>query len=484
MSGLITVNAALAAYCQQAAQAKVLALDTEFIRQSTLAPKLGLIQMFDGAALALVDPLEITDWAPFIRLMSDNRIVKLLHSCSEDIEALATIGVIDINPLFDTQLAAELIGWKQVPTIALSHLSAAERRAYVLADNKLALNAGWDKEILAIELQALVDLEFDVEITGFSLAEVDLAIDEASEASTDGPLSPEDAVPTVSGEPVTCMGDLWELGRHRLLCGDTRDAGGMDRLMAGQRADLVFTDPPYNVAIDGNVCGLGSVKHREFAFASGEMSESQFTGFLAETLGNIARVMRDGAIAYVCMDWRHMGELVAAGEQCFTELKNLVVWNKTNGGMGAFYRSKHELVFVFKQGTATHTHSFGLGETGRYRTNVWDYAGISSIGASRSDELAMHPTVKPVALIADAIRDCSRRGEIVLDGFGGSGSTLIAAEKTGRSARLIEYDPIYCDTIIRRWQDYTGKRACLAGTSDCFEDVADQRRDLGREAAE
>ena len=380
--------------------------------------------------------------------------------------------------------AARLLGRKTVPTLSLSHLSDAERRAYVLADNKLAMNAGWDKEILAIELQALVDLEFDVELTGFSLAEVDLAIDEANEASIEGPLEPEDAVPAVTGEPVTRMGDIWHLGRHRLLCGDTRDVAAMDQLMGGERADLVFTDPPYNVAIDGNVCGLGSVKHREFAFASGEMSQGQFTTFLAETLGNIARVMRDGAIAYVCMDWRHMGELLAAGEQCFTELKNLVVWNKTNGGMGAFYRSKHELVFVFKQGSAAHTNSFGLGETGRYRTNVWDYAGISSIGASRSDELAMHPTVKPVALIADAIRDCSRRGEIVLDGFGGSGSTLIAAEKTGRSARVVEYDPVYCDTIIRRWQDYTGKRARISGSNDCFEDVGDERLGFGREAAE
>ena len=380
--------------------------------------------------------------------------------------------------------AARLLGRKTVPTLSLSHLSDAERRAYVLADNKLAMNAGWDKEILAIELQALVDLEFDIELTGFSLAEVDLAIDEANEASIKGPLEPEDAVPAVTGEPVTRMGDIWHLGRHRLLCGDTRDVTAMDQLMGGERADLVFTDPPYNVAIDGNVCGLGSVKHREFAFASGEMSQGQFTTFLAETLGNIARVMRDGAIAYVCMDWRHMGELLAAGEQCFTELKNLVVWNKTNGGMGAFYRSKHELVFVFKQGTAAHTNSFGLGETGRYRTNVWDYAGISSIGASRSDELAMHPTVKPVALIADAIRDCSRRGEIVLDGFGGSGSTLIAAEKTGRSARVVEYDPVYCDTIIRRWQDYTGKRARISGSNDCFEDVGDERLGFGREAAE
>jgi DNA modification methylase len=237
----------------------------------------------------------------------------------------------------------------------------------------------------------------------------------------------------------------------------------------------VFTDPPYNVKIDGNVCGLGSVKHREFAFASGEMSEHQFTCFLESSLGNAAKVMRDGAIAFVCMDWRHMGELLAAGRAVFTELKNLVVWNKSNGGMGAFYRSKHELIFAFKQGTAEHTNSFGLGDTGRYRTNVWDYAGISSIGGARAEELAMHPTVKPVALIADAIRDCSRRGEVVLDCFGGSGSTLIAAEKTGRRARLIEYDPLYCDTIVRRWEKLTGKRATLGEDGETFEDLVEER---------
>lgn len=370
---------------------------------------------------------------------------------------------------------AKLLGWKTVPTLALSHLSEAERRAYVLADNKLALNAGWDKEILAIELQGLVDLDFEVELTGFSLAEIDLVLDEADEADPAAPDAPEDAVPAVTDNPVSRMGDLWLLGRHKLLCGDTRRPADMEVLLGNERADLVFTDPPYNVAIDGNVCGLGSVKHREFAFASGEMNRVQFTAFLTDTLGNMGRHLRDGAIAFVCMDWRHMGELLEAGEAVFTEFKNLVVWNKTNGGMGAFYRSKHELVFVFKQGDAPHTNSFGLGETGRYRTNVWDYAGISSIGAGRSEELAMHPTVKPVALIADAIRDCSRRGEIVLDGFGGSGSTLIAAEKTGRHARLIEYDPLYCDTIIRRWEQLPGKRAVLAATGEVFEDVADLR---------
>ncbi|NOU03128.1 MAG: ParB N-terminal domain-containing protein [Novosphingobium sp.] len=382
--------------------------------------------------------------------------------------------------------AAKLLGWKNVPTIALSHLSEAERRAYVLADNKLALNAGWDKEILAIELQALVDLDFDVELTGFSVAEIDLALDEADEAHPDRTDAPEDEVVFASGLPVSRQGDLWLLGRHKLLCGDSRSSVDFEALLGKDKVDLVFTDPPYNVKIDGNVCGLGSIRHREFAFASGKMSESEFTRFLIDTLGNAASVMRDGAIAYVCMDWRHMGELLAAGNSVFTELKNLVVWNKSNGGMGAFYRSKHELIFVFKQGTAEHTNSFGLGETGRYRTNVWDYAGISSISGSRSEELAMHPTVKPVAMIADAIRDCSRRGEIVLDCFGGSGSSLIASEKTGRSARLIEYDPLYCDTIVRRWEKLTGKRAVLAVTRDCFEDVTEQRLelDLNAEAAE
>lgn len=367
--------------------------------------------------------------------------------------------------------AAKLLGMKTVPTLALSHLSDAERRAYVLADNKLALNAGWDTEILAIELQGLIDLDFDVELTGFSLAEIDMTLDRAVDAAPDGTDAPEDAVTATGGPAVTRQGDLWLLGRHRLLCGDARSPDDFALLMANERADMVFTDPPFNTKIDGHVTGLGRVRHREFAFASGEMSDGEFTSFLGTTLGNIATHMRDGAIAFVCMDWRHMGELLAAGRQAFTELKNLIVWNKTNGGMGSFYRSKHELIFAFKQGAAPHTNSFGLGETGRYRTNVWDYAGISSLGPDRAEELAMHPTVKPVALIADALRDCSRRGEIVLDGFAGSGSTLIAAEKTGRIARLIEFDPLYCDTIVRRWQAYTGKQAVLGATGQAFENI-------------
>jgi len=371
-------------------------------------------------------------------------------------------------------MAAKELGLNEVPTLKLSHLTAEERRAYVLADNKLVLNAGWDTETLAIELQALIDIDFDVSLTGFSVAEIDLTIDAVNEASPSKP-DKEDAVPEPPAEPVSRSGDIWLLGRHKLLCGDARSCSDIVRLMADSKADLVFTDPPYNVRVDGNVCGSGSIRHREFAFASGEMSKDQFTGFLAETLGNASAVCRDGAIAFVCMDWRHMSELLKAGSSVFSELKNLCVWNKTNGGMGTFYRSKHELVFVFKVGMAPHTNNFGLGESGRYRTNVWNYAGISSSGSSRMQELEMHPTVKPVAMIAEAIKDCTKRGELVLDVFAGSGSTLIAAQACGRMARVVEYDPIYCDTIIARWEQYSGIPAMLEGTGIQFDEVARQR---------
>ncbi|MGU9982591.1 site-specific DNA-methyltransferase [Phreatobacter sp. HK31-P] len=373
-------------------------------------------------------------------------------------------------------MAAKQLGLAEVPVIRLSHLSATERRAYVLADNKLALNAGWDTELLAIELQGLIDLDFDLSLTGFSIAEIDFVLDEAKESATTeaGPL---DHVPIAGSRAVTREGDLWILGRHKLLCGDARRGADYALLLGNEPADLIFTDPPYNVPIDGHVCGSGGIRHREFAMASGEMSSAEFTEFLRTCLSNAADHSRDGAIAFVCMDWRHMGELLTAGNAAFTELKNLCVWNKTNGGMGSFYRSKHELVFVFKVGTAPHTNSFGLGDTGRYRTNVWDYAGISSAGRERMEELAMHPTVKPVALVADAIRDCSRRGEIVLDAFGGSGSTLIAADMCGRRARLIEFDPLYCDTIVRRWETLTGKDAVLASDGGTFGDLASERAD-------
>jgi DNA modification methylase len=371
--------------------------------------------------------------------------------------------------------AAKLLGIETVPALRLSHLTEAERRAYVLADNKLALNAGWDREMLAIELQGLVDLDFEVELSGFSLAEVDIVLDEARESATDGAdASIEDAIPPYrhDGPAVTQPGDLWIVGRHRLICGDARDAGAYAALLGDEAVDLMCTDPPYNVPIDGHVCGSGRIRHRNFAMGVGEMNKDQFTRFLVDTLGLAAARCRDGAIAFVFMDWRHMVELLNAGEQVFSELKNLCVWNKTNGGMGTFYRSKHELICVFKVGTAPHVNTFGLGNTGRYRTNVWEYAGVNTFREGRLDDLELHPTVKPVDLVADAIKDCSRRGAIVLDPFGGSGTTMIAAQKSGRLARLIEYDPAYCDVILRRFEAITGTSAVLALSGQTFEDVA------------
>lgn len=373
--------------------------------------------------------------------------------------------------------AAKLLGLGTVPTICLAHLNEVERRAYLIADNKIALNASWDQELLAGEIQALIDNGIEIEETGFTIAEADILIEEAGEASSvlKKKADAEDRLPAVEALAVTRMGDVWQLGRHRLVCGDARDPEAYGALLGDEVADLMFTDPPYNVNIDGNVCGKGSIKHREFAFASGEMSQHEFTQFLTETLGTAASRCRDGAIAFVCMDWRHMDELLSAGDKVFTELKNLCVWNKSQGGMGSFYRSKHELVFVFKKGTAEHVNTFGLGESGRYRTNVWDYAGINSMSATRMEELAMHPTVKPVAMIKDAILDCSHRGDIVLDCFAGSGSTLIAAHKAGRVARLIEYDPLYCDLIVRRFEKLTGKQAVLEATGHSFEDIQELR---------
>ncbi len=374
--------------------------------------------------------------------------------------------------------AAKLLGWTEVPVLEIEHLSEAEKRAYILADNRLAEDAGWDKEMLAIELQGLIDLDFTIELTGFETAEVDIILDEAREAEAPD-RNIEDEVPPLpeAGLAVTQAGDLWQLGRHRLLCADATRADSYGRLLGEDKAAMIFTDPPYNVPIAGHVSGLGKHQHRGFAMASGEMTTEAFTEFLAVVFGHMAEHARDGALHFICMDWRHMAEVLAAGEAVYSELKNLCVWVKKNGGMGSFYRSRHELVFAFKNGDGPHINNFELGQTGRYRTNVWEYAGVNSFGRERDAALAMHPTVKPIALVADAIKDCSKQRQIVLDSFAGSGTTVIAAEKTGRCARVLELDPLYCDTIVRRWQAYTGKQARLCESGRSFEEVEEQRAD-------
>jgi len=355
--------------------------------------------------------------------------------------------------------AARHLGMERVPCLRLDHMTPDEKRAYVLADNKLALNAGWDEDLLAAELKELlaVDLDFDLSITGFSVAEIDTLVDGLSPEEPGNP--DDDRLPEDAGTRRCQAGDLWQLGRHRLICGSALDEKTVDALMGGERARMVFTDPPYNVPIDGHVGGSGKVKHREFAMAAGEMSAGEFTAFLRAAFNNLARFSIDGSIHFVCMDWRHVDEVQQAARDVFTELKNLIVWVKDNGGMGTFYRSRHELIFAFKNGTAPHINSFELGQHGRYRTNVWQYRGVNTLKAGRMDELQLHPTVKPVQMIADAVKDCSGRGDIVLDLFGGSGSTLIAAHKTGRRGYLVELDPVYCDRIIRRWETYAGDEA-------------------------
>ncbi len=367
--------------------------------------------------------------------------------------------------------AAKLLGMATVPVLRLEHMTEAEKRAYVIADNRLAELAGWDNDLLALELSAVAELDgdFDLALTGFDVAEIEALLNslESGEQQEEEPVQIDEQAPVVSR-----VGDMWQLGDHALICGDATDPEVYRRLLDQEKAQMVFTDPPYNVPVNGHICGLGKVQHDEFVMASGEMTEEQFTTFLRTVTSNLAAFSDDGSIHYVCMDWRHMGELLAAGRSAYSEFKNLVVWNKDNGGMGAFYRSKHELVFVFKSGSAPHINNFGLGQHGRYRTNVWDYAGVNSLKADRDEELAMHPTVKPVAMVADAIRDCSRRGGIVLDAFSGSGTTIIAAEQTGRRARAIELDPRYVDVAIRRWQQLTGGSAKLVGTDSSFDELA------------
>ena len=374
--------------------------------------------------------------------------------------------------------AARMVGLAEVPVVRLDHLSSDEQRAYLLADNRLALEAGWDRELLAFELHELQTLDFDLPALGFSLPELDGLFEDLAEARTDGIDPADDAVPQPGKGVVTRPGDLWLLGNHRLINGDARSDGDYDRLLQDEQVDVIFSDPPYNVKIEGNVSGLGEVRHPDFAMACGEMSTGQFVQFLTNGFAPAARRCRDGAIAFICMDWRHMSELREAGLAVFDELKNVCIWNKKNAGMGTFYRSKYEMIFVFKKGTVPHINTFGLGEGGRHRTNIWDYAGPSGISRTGRDELSMHPTVKPVAMIVDALKDCSARGDIVLDNFAGSGSTLIAAEKCGRRARLVEYDPGYCDTIIRRWQAFTGKWAIHAN-GQSFEDVEWERLEIG-----
>jgi DNA modification methylase len=366
--------------------------------------------------------------------------------------------------------AAKLIGMEKVPAILLENLTPEEIRAYVLADNRLAEESGWDKDILAIELQHLINIdEFDIAITGFEYAEIDSVLEESRNKKDEDDSLEMDA----PGQVITQPGDLWKLNKHRLFCGNALQESSFTKLMSTRRADLVFSDPPFNLKIDGHVGGKGSIHHREFAMASGEMNAAEFTVFLTTGLRLLSRFSRSASVHFICMDWRHIGELLAAGNQIYSELLNLCIWVKNAGGMGSLYRSRHELVFVFRNGKGRHQNNVMLGKYHRDRTNVWEYPGINTL-SRQGDEgnlLAIHPTCKPTNLVADAILDCSAQGEVVLDSFLGSGTTLIAAERVGRICYGMEIDAQYIDVAIRRWQKHTGDHAIHAESGKSFDEL-------------
>jgi DNA modification methylase len=371
---------------------------------------------------------------------------------------------------------AQQTGLASVPVRVISGLTEAEKRAYVLADNKLALLSAWNTDLLKDELALLIEDDFEIEVTGFSTAEIDLMFEEPGDADDDLILDLSEAV-------VSKPGDVWNLGEHRLLCGDALDAASYDALMGTEPAQMCLTDPPYNVPIDGHVSGKGKTKHPEFAMASGEMSSEQFTAFLRRFLECVSAREVPGAISCIAMDWRHVSELQAAAVPVFGAAKQLCVWIKDNAGMGTFYRSQHELFFMFKKGDAPHINNFELGQHGRYRTNVWNYPGAGAFKGKGLNLLAIHPTCKPVALFADAIRDCTHRKGVVLDPFCGSGTILIAAERTKRRARAIELDPRYVDVAVRRWERMTNGKATLEATGQTWTQVRADRANKAEEEA-
>ena len=401
---------------------------------------------------------------------------KQIHQIAESIKAFGFVSPIvaaadgEIVAGHGRYDAAKLLGIETVPVICVDHLGPQQIRALRITDNRLAELSGWDDEILKLELGELIELDFEVEITGFETAHIDVLLDAGPPVAAKA--DPADALPALQDVAVTVRGDLWLLGQHRILCGDARERGDYQTLMGGELAQMVFIDAPFNVKIDGHVSGLGKVKHREFAMASGEMSQLEFTGFLHAVFAKIAEASQDGALIYSCIDGPHLHEMLNAGYGVFDELKSVITWAKANAGMGSLYRSQTELITLWKKGKAPHINNIELGKHGRYRTTLWSYAGVNGFRKGRMAELASHPTVKPCAMVMDAIKDCSKPKGIILDSFSGSGTTLIAAAKTKRRGYVMELDPLYVDGAIRRWETLFKDEARHAETGLTFAEMA------------
>lgn len=407
-------------------------------------------------AVSYISPEEVKPYENNAKKHSEKQVTQLINSIKEF--KFNNPVLIDENNVLiaghGRLLASKQLQIKKIPAIRLTHLSEAQKKAYRIADNKLTENGEWDFDLLKIEFEDIQNLNLDLnlDITGFDNQEIDLLFNPPAPA--DNKLNKIPFIP--ENEIITKLGDIWQLGKHSIICGDALQKTTYENLLLGKKAAMVFTDPPYNVKINGHVCGKGNIQHKEFAMASGEMAASEFEAFLATNFKLLKEFSHDGSLHLICMDWRHVEAISRAGH-IYDEFKNICVWNKTNAGMGSLYRSKHELVFVYKNGKGSHTNNVELGSKGRYRTNVWDYAGVNTF--KNKELLKLHPTVKPVELIWDAILDVSKRDDIVLDSFLGSGSTLIACEKAHRVCYGIELEPIYIDTTIRRWEELTKSNA-------------------------
>ena len=367
--------------------------------------------------------------------------------------------------------AARLLGVDKMPCIIVDDLPTREVRRLRLSLNKLQETGCWDDDELRIEIKELIEFDGDFEIPGFELPEIEAIMFGDDDADGDDPADNLDEVAAPDGPVISQLGDVWVLGDHQVVCGSSRDSSSIAACLNGDVADAVFTDPPYNVKVNGHVRGKkGGFK--EFAEGSGEMSCKEFLALLVDALGSAVAYIKPGAVVFSCMDWRHHVEMDEALEKLGLDILNICVWAKSNGGMGSLYRSRHEFVFVAKKPGASHTNNVKLGQHGRNRTNVWEYAGATGGAKDPDDDWAAHPTVKPVRLVMDALLDVTAPGDLVLDPFLGSGTTLMAAERTGRRCVGVEIEPAYVDLTIRRWQKQTGRDAIHAECGHSFDEIA------------
>ena len=371
--------------------------------------------------------------------------------------------------------AARELGLTQVPVVRANTLTPLQIRQYRIADNRLNELREWDADALKAELDEIIVLDPDVNIEalGYEVAEFDVAVQVVTEGE-----DPADIAPELPAEPQSRPGDIWEIDGHRLGCGDARDADFLRRLLDGEQPTCVFADPPFNRPVAQHIGGKGRIKHPEFVMASGEMSDAEFQQFQIDWLVQAVAVAQPGALIYVASDWRAPLATLAAAQTAGLEQVNFCTWELASPRLGSFYRSACEYFPVWKKPGGKSRNNVMLGRSGRHRSNCWHYPGANSFGAGRAT-LHLHPTVKPLALVLDILLDCTARGDAILDPFCGSGTTLLAAQRTGRKARVIELDPRYVDVAVRRYQDVFGRAPRLQGSGLTLDELASMPPRLG-----